>query len=119
MSKVHIHMNVALTLEIYMDIKRKAVEGARSVRSRMLLSTIAGVSALLSFGGHAHAVTYPAPAVGTTYKHVLLISVDGLHASDLSNWIENHRSGNIAKLASHGIIYPNAFTTAPSDSYPG
>ena len=28
-------------------------------------------------------------------------------------------SGNIAKLASHGIIYPNAFTTAPSDSYPG
>jgi len=58
-------------------------------------------------------------AVGSGYEHVLLISVDGMHAVDLANWIKSHPDGNFAKLAGHGIVYPNAFTTAPSDSYPG
>ena len=59
------------------------------------------------------------PAVTPTYQHVLLISVDGMHAVDLTNWIQNNPNSNLAILARHGIIYPNAFTTAPSDSYPG
>jgi hypothetical protein len=59
------------------------------------------------------------PAVASNYQHVLLISVDGMHAIDLANWIQNHPNSNFAKLAATGIIYPNAFTTAPSDSYPG
>ena len=59
------------------------------------------------------------PAVGPGYEHVLLISVDGMHAVDLANWIRNNPTSNFAKLAGSGIIYPNAFTTAPSDSYPG
>lgn len=58
-------------------------------------------------------------AVGSDYRHVLLISVDGMHAVDLANWIAANPNSNIAKLANHGIIYPNAYTTAPSDSYPG
>jgi hypothetical protein len=58
-------------------------------------------------------------AVSDDYKHVLLISVDGMHAVDLTNWIETHPASNFAKLAHQGIIYPNTFTTAPSDSYPG
>ena len=53
------------------------------------------------------------------HKHVLLISVDGMHAIDLQRWIESHPGGNFAKLADHGVVYPNALTTAPSDSYPG
>ena len=60
-----------------------------------------------------------APAVTSNYEHVLLISVDGMHAVDLARWIESHPTSNFAKLANTGIIYPNAFTTAPSDSYPG
>ena len=59
------------------------------------------------------------PAVGSGYEHVLLISVDGMHAIDLANWIQSHPNSNFAKLAGTGLIYPNAFTTAPSDSYPG
>ncbi|WP_428486125.1 alkaline phosphatase family protein [Rhodopila sp.] len=59
------------------------------------------------------------PAVSSGYEHVLLISVDGMHAVDLANWIQNNPNSNFAKLANSGIIYPNAFTTAPSDSYPG
>jgi arylsulfatase A-like enzyme len=57
--------------------------------------------------------------IGSGYKHVLLISVDGMHAIDLTNWIETHPTSNFATLARHGAVYPNAFTTAPSDSYPG
>ena len=53
------------------------------------------------------------------YKHVLLVSVDGLHSIDLRRWIESRPGGNLAKLTQNGVVYPNAYTTAPSDSYPG
>ena len=53
------------------------------------------------------------------YKHVLLISVDGMHSIDLKRWIETRPGGNFAKLADNGVVYSNAYTTAPSDSYPG
>ncbi len=55
------------------------------------------------------------------YAHVLLISVDGLHAADLTRWIADpaHSSGTLATLAPHATIYPHAYTTAPSDSFPG
>jgi hypothetical protein len=53
------------------------------------------------------------------YKHVLLISVDGMHSIDLTRWIESHPGGHFAQLADHGVVYPNALTTAPSDSFPG
>ena len=38
---------------------------------------------------------------------------------DLPNWIQNNPYSNFAKPRRPGIVYPNAFTTAPSDSYPG
>lgn len=55
------------------------------------------------------------------YAHVLLISVDGLHAIDLANWIADpaHSKGALATLAPHATIYPHAFATGPSDSFPG
>lgn len=53
------------------------------------------------------------------YKHVLLISVDGMHAVDLKRWVESRPGGNFAQLAGKGVVYPNAYTTAPSDSFPG
>ena len=60
-----------------------------------------------------------APAVPSVYQHVLVISVDGMHAIDLANYIQAHPDSNFANLSHQGVIYPNAFTTAPSDSYPG
>ncbi|HET6235318.1 MAG TPA: alkaline phosphatase family protein [Acetobacteraceae bacterium] len=59
------------------------------------------------------------PVVSGDYEHVLLISVDGMHAVDLTNWLKSHPNSNFAKLANNAVIYPNALTTAPSDSYPG
>ena len=59
------------------------------------------------------------PVMTADYEHVLLISVDGMHAVDLANWVQNHPNSNFAKLTASGAVFPNAFTTAPSDSYPG
>jgi Type I phosphodiesterase / nucleotide pyrophosphatase len=52
-------------------------------------------------------------------KHVLLISVDGLHAVDLNNWIKLDADSNIGQLARHANNYTNASSSLPSDSYPG
>ena len=55
----------------------------------------------------------------TPYSHVLLLSVDGLHAIDLQNWLLSHPGSALSRLSQHGVTFPNAFTTAPSDSFPG
>jgi hypothetical protein len=52
-------------------------------------------------------------------KHVLLISVDGLHQSDLQWYVANHPGSELAKLATGGAEYASAHTPVPSDSDPG
>jgi predicted AlkP superfamily pyrophosphatase or phosphodiesterase len=52
-------------------------------------------------------------------KHVLLISVDGLHALDVANYVAAHSNSALAQLSGHGITYSNARTPANSDSFPG
>jgi predicted AlkP superfamily pyrophosphatase or phosphodiesterase len=52
-------------------------------------------------------------------KHVLLISVDGMHALDVANYVHNNPGSALAELSSHGITYTNARTPANSDSFPG
>jgi hypothetical protein len=52
-------------------------------------------------------------------KHVLLISVDGLHASDLAKCETQHLCPNLASLAGFGTTYSNAKASEPSDSAPG
>ena len=52
-------------------------------------------------------------------RHVLLISVDGLHALDVANFIGSHPNSALAELASHAVTYGNARTPANSDSFPG
>jgi Type I phosphodiesterase / nucleotide pyrophosphatase len=53
------------------------------------------------------------------FKHVLLISVDGLHQIDLANCIQGGYCPNLATLTEHGVQYTAALTSAPSDSFPG
>ncbi|MGI3900934.1 MAG: alkaline phosphatase family protein [Janthinobacterium lividum] len=71
----------------------------------------AGVLALLST-----TAAYAAPA---PFTHVLLISVDGMHALDLSNYTASHPNGALARLARSGTVYRNAATPLISDSFPG
>jgi type I phosphodiesterase/nucleotide pyrophosphatase len=51
--------------------------------------------------------------------HVLLVSVDGLHQSDLAWYVQTHPGSTLAALAAQGVDYSNASTPFPSDSFPG
>ena len=59
-----------------------------------------------------------ASAAGTM-KHVLLISIDGMHEKDLTNFIAANPSSALAGLAGHGTHYSMASSAKPSDSFPG
>src|SRR5882762_5898181 len=52
-------------------------------------------------------------------RHVLLISVDGLHQSDLAYYVAAHPHSALADLVGGGTEYTRAKTTLPSDSFPG
>lgn len=52
-------------------------------------------------------------------RHVLLISIDGMHALDLENCKASGVCPNLAALASNAIEYTRASTSRPSDSFPG
>ena len=56
---------------------------------------------------------------GHQVKHVLLISVDGLHALDLTNYVATHGDSTLSALSRQGITYTNNSTSTPSDSFPG
>src|SRR6202040_4099303 len=60
-----------------------------------------------------------ATAQAADIDHVLLISVDGLHALDVARYVEGHPNSAMAELSRHGITYSNARTPANSDSFPG
>src|SRR5215510_2261952 len=55
----------------------------------------------------------------TNVKHVVLISVDGLHALDVANYIQAHPNSALAEMSRHGVTYSNARTPANTDSFPG
>jgi hypothetical protein len=63
-------------------------------------------------GSIFHAQTAP------KIKHVLVISIDGMHSQDLDKWVRANPNSTLASLSGTGITYPNAYTTQPSDSIP-
>jgi hypothetical protein len=50
---------------------------------------------------------------------VLLLSIDGLHQSDLARYVSTHPSSALAALTNNGVQYTHAQTQVPSDSFPG
>ncbi|MFJ9770773.1 alkaline phosphatase family protein [Kitasatospora sp. NPDC101157] len=56
---------------------------------------------------------------GARAQHVLLVSVDGLHQSDLARFTAAHPQSALARLVRGGVEYTHASTTNPSDSFPG
>ncbi|HUE25715.1 MAG TPA: alkaline phosphatase family protein, partial [Solirubrobacteraceae bacterium] len=86
------------------------------VRPKVASAAIAAVA----IGG---TVAMSAPSASAHHKgqirHVLLISVDGMHQSDLDWYIANHPNSELAKLASGGAEFTNNHTSDPSDSDPG
>jgi hypothetical protein len=51
--------------------------------------------------------------------HVLLLSVDGMHQSDLAWYVAHKPTSALAKLVGNGVEFTNAQTPVPSDSFPG
>src|SRR5712691_6258733 len=52
-------------------------------------------------------------------QRVLLISIDGFHAVDLATYIKLRPGSALARLSSHGVTYTNAYSSFPSNSWPG
>ena len=51
--------------------------------------------------------------------HVLLISIDGMHAVDYENCVSANTCPNLASLGNTGVNYTRTSTSRPSDSFPG
>jgi hypothetical protein len=83
------------------------------VRRFVLLGLLTAVVAVVSVS-----VSVAAPAQPRV-QHVLLISVDGLHQSDLNWFVAQHPNSELAKLVQGGVEFNNAHTAVPSDSDPG
>lgn len=75
-------------------------------------NAVVGTLVVLAFGAScaAHA---------SDIDHVLLLSIDGLHALDVARYVESHPGSALASLSQHGVTYSNARTPANSDSFPG
>jgi hypothetical protein len=83
-----------------------------------LLTTGMAIGLMTGLAAHTYAEENPLES-GHHVKHVLLISVDGLHALDLTNYVSAHPDSTLADLSRHGVTYTNNSTSSPSDSFPG
>jgi len=88
----------------------------------------AGAMAALTLASSMQAMAADTAAVGSgKIKHVLLISVDGMHVVDFYNCSHgliginggNPFCPNMASLAQTGINYTGTISSKPSDSFPG
>src|SRR5215472_11782500 len=52
-------------------------------------------------------------------RHILLLSIDGLHEQDLARYVQLNPNSALAQLTHLGTTYTNASTSKPSDSFPG
>ncbi len=52
-------------------------------------------------------------------QHVLLISIDGMHAVDLRRYVATHPASALATLSRSGVTYADAHAAVPTDSFPG
>jgi hypothetical protein len=52
-------------------------------------------------------------------RHVLLVSIDGMHAVDYANCVAAKTCPNLAELGETGVNYTRTTTSRPSDSFPG
>ena len=52
-------------------------------------------------------------------RHVLLISIDGMHALDFENCVNARTCPHLAELRETGVVYTRTSAAKPSDSFPG
>ena len=52
-------------------------------------------------------------------QHVIVISADGLHQTELESYVAAHSTSTLARFVNEGASYSNARAPFPSDSFPG
>src|SRR5579863_10204900 len=72
-----------------------------------------------SLGSCAILLSSMAHAADVKKDHVLLISIDGMHAVDYQNCVKAGTCPNLAALGQTGVNYTRTSTSRPSDSFPG
>ncbi|HJS89489.1 MAG TPA: alkaline phosphatase family protein [Steroidobacteraceae bacterium] len=87
--------------------------------SRTVAATVAACAATLALAQGADSTWNHGVEHDLHSRHVLLISIDGMHAVDLSNCMASGTCPHLAALASSGVTYTSASTSKPSDSFPG
>src|ERR1700677_3270738 len=89
---------------------------------------MAGVAAAVTLAFSTHGIAADSDKPGSVkIKHVLLLSIDGMHAVDFYNCSHgivganggNPYCPNMAALSQTGINYVNTESSKPSDSFPG
>jgi hypothetical protein len=90
----------------------------RAVLRRAFAAGAASILGLIGVMSLSGGLAGGAPAKGPS-QHVLLISIDGFHQSDLTQCVANNECPNLASLEGYGTSYTNARTSEPSDSAPG
>jgi Type I phosphodiesterase / nucleotide pyrophosphatase len=89
---------------------------------------LAAIAAVVTVAGPTHSKAADASPVGSKHiQHVLLLSIDGMHAVDFyncANGIASINNGdsycpNLAALGQTGINYVATASSMPSDSFPG
>jgi hypothetical protein len=93
---------------------------------KLKAASIAAAVGMLLANGASKVQAQPKKKPSTQFQHVLLISIDGMHAADFVNCSNgNSASGNqpycpnLVALSKTGMTYLQAFTPRPSDSFPG
>ena len=87
-------------------------EFRKVVRAAALVGALSIVSSPFAVVGHAGDDE-------SRIRHVLLISIDGMHALDFENCAAAGTCPRLADLAGHGVRYTRTSTSRPSDSFPG
>lgn len=90
-------------------------------RARIGVALAAAVSVAVPIASASAQATpkHAALASSNQVKHVLLISVDGMHQSDLQWYVKQNPTSTLAKLVAGSAEFTDAHTPIPSDSFPG
>src|SRR3984957_4772728 len=84
---------------------------------------MSGSSVLADPHGHGHGQGQGGDGDGggdqNGIQHVLLLSIDGMHAVDYLNCVKARTCPNLAALGQTGVNYLATSTSKPSDSFPG
>lgn len=83
------------------------------------VSLYCGASAMATLAIPNHYSAIAAERNPDQYQHVLILSIDGLHGADITDPKLQSDLFNIRSLEQTGVTYTNAFTSKPSDSFPG